>query len=299
MNIGLISDYKKEDFISYGRPNYWDTPTGIYTALLKNPRVDKVKWYPYVGIDNPHFPYLSILNDIEDGVFEPDIIFYLACGPQIDEYFNHKYFKNVKLVVDLGDEPQTLKFNANRAYNADLVLTPDYECYISYKKKGYNVIHTGHFADMEVFKPNKNKIIKYDVVSTMNGTREGYIEFLNKKLNKSFVNLNGITGQQNAELFQSSKIIFQKSRFNEITRRIFEGMATKKLVITDMLPNNKKLDLFFRDGEEIILYKNKKDALRKIKYFLNNPKEREEIAEKGYLKVKNYYSATNIVNYIL
>lgn len=43
----------------------------------------------------------------------------------------------------------------------------------------------------------------------------------------------------------------------------------------------------------------KKEALRKIKYFLNNPKESEEIAEKGYLKVKNYYSATNIVNYIL
>ena len=50
----------------------------------------------------------------------------------------------------------------------------------------------------------------------------------------------------------------------------------KKLVITDRLPDSKRLDLFFEDGKEFVLYDGKYDAFRKIKYYLKNEEEREK-----------------------
>lgn len=133
----------------------------------------------------------------------------------------------------------------------------------------------------------------------MKGDRGKIPEYISKKLGQRYVNQNNLTGEENALLFQSGKIVLQKARFNEITRRIFEGMATQKLVITDRLHDSKRLDLFFEEDKEIVLYDNKREALYKINYYLKNEIEREEIALRGYEKVKKHYTTKNIVNYIV
>ena len=38
---------------------------------------------------------------------------------------------------------------------------------------------------------------------------------------------------------------------------------------------------YFKENEEIVLFYNKDDLLNKIQYYLDNPQERERIAEKG------------------
>ncbi len=298
MEIALISDYQIDEYKEFGYENRWSTANGIYKEILKRERVKNVIWYPF-PIDAPNFPFIELKKDIENKKISPDVILYMSCGPREDSMFTKSNFQNTKLVVDLGDEPQTKGFNIQRSSNADVVLTPDRDCYNLYKSKGYSVIHTGHWADMNIFKHDPDAIIKYDVVSSMKGDRGKIPKYLSKKLKNQFLNKNELTGQENAKFFQSSKIIFQKSRFNEITRRIFEGMATKKLVITDQLSQSKGLDLFFEDGKEIILYDGSYDALRKIKYYLKNEEEREKIASLGYEKVKKFYTTKNIVNYIL
>ena len=298
MEIALISDYKIKDYEKLGYEHNWSSAKGIYSELSKVNRVKKINWYPFP--ENVHnFPFIELKKDMENKKLKPDIIFYLSCGPREDNMFNKSNFPNAKLVVDLGDEPQTKGFNVERSASADIVLTPDRDCYNFYKSKGYNVIHTGHWADMEIFKPNESTDIEYDVVSSMKGERGEVPNFISKKLGNQYINLSNLSGEENAKLFQSGKIVFQKARFNELTRRIFEGMATKKLVITDRLPDSKRLDLFFEEGKEFILYEGKYEALRKIKYYLKNEREREEIAFNGYEKVKKYYTTKNIVNYIL
>ena len=298
MEIALISDYKIEDYDKLGYEHSWSSAKGIYSQLSKLDRVKKINWYPFPE-NNPNFPFIELKKDIDSKKLEPDVIFYLSCGPREDNMFTKSNFPNTKLVVDLGDEPQAKGFNVERSANADIVLTPDRDCYNFYKSKGYSVIHTGHWADMEIFKPNDNIDIQYDVVSSMKGERGEVPNFISKKLGKEYINLSNLSGEENAKLFQAGKIVFQKARFNELTRRIFEGMATKKLVITDRLPDSKRLDLFFEESKEFILYEGKYDALRKIKYYLKNEREREEIAFNGYEKVRKYYTTKNIVNYIL
>ena len=62
--------------------------------------------------------------------------------------------------------------------------------------------------------------------------------------------------------------------------RLFEIPATKSLQIADKCPQD-----WFKDGDEIVLYKNNQDLLQKINYFIDNDEERERIAKNGYEKL--------------
>ena len=62
--------------------------------------------------------------------------------------------------------------------------------------------------------------------------------------------------------------------------RLFEVPVTKTLQIADKCPRD-----WFKDGDEIVLYKNNQDLLQKINYFIDNDEERERIAKNGYEKL--------------
>ena len=59
--------------------------------------------------------------------------------------------------------------------------------------------------------------------------------------------------------------------------RLFEIPATKSLQIADKCPKD-----WFKDGDEIVLYKNNYNLLKKVKYYLNNDQERIRISNNGY-----------------
>ena len=67
------------------------------------------------------------------------------------------------------------------------------------------------------------------------------------------------------------------------TRRCYEIPIVKTLVIA---PYNKDLSAMFQDGTEAVLYKDKDDFVKKVKYYLENDAEREKIAIAGYKAVK-------------
>ena len=80
-------------------------------------------------------------------------------------------------------------------------------------------------------------------------------------------------------------MVVQNSRWKEITRRIFEGMACGKMVLTDRLDINKGLEELFVDGEDIVLYNDMFDCIEKMNYYNENEEERERIAYNGMAKV--------------
>jgi spore maturation protein CgeB len=71
------------------------------------------------------------------------------------------------------------------------------------------------------------------------------------------------------------------------------------MVITDRLSESKQLDEIFKEDHEVVFYSTKEEALEKINYYLNNPIEREKIAENGFNKVMNSFTTNNIVEYVL
>lgn len=62
--------------------------------------------------------------------------------------------------------------------------------------------------------------------------------------------------------------------------RLFEVPVTKTLQIADKCPRD-----WFKDGDEIVLFKDNKDLLDKVSYYLHDDKERLRIAHNGYKRL--------------
>lgn len=298
MKIALISTYDINEYFQYGKEKYWSTPRGIYDAFVADPRVDEIRWFP-IAPHNCSFGFRELKRLYDKEMFVPDIIFYMSFCYNTDEYWNKETFPKSKLVVDCGDEPQTKHFNQKRILTSDLILTPDYECYLDYKSRGLNVVYTAHWTDPVIYYPSDSKDERLDVVTSMYGDRGDVVPFLQEKLGDSFILKNGLVDIQNGDLYREAKIVFQKSRNDEVTRRIFEGMSCKKLVIADRISKHKKLEDIFVENEEIVLYDSKEEALEKILYYLENKEERERIAENAYNKVMKHYTTQNVVDCVI
>jgi spore maturation protein CgeB len=80
-------------------------------------------------------------------------------------------------------------------------------------------------------------------------------------------NRNGMDAIEHTEFLNSGLMVIQNSRWGEITRRLFEGMACGKMVITDRLKESTGLSEMFIEGEEIIYYYNILDCIQKINYY--------------------------------
>ena len=298
MKIALLSDYSLDEYLKHKKEKFWSTPRGIFDAFVNDERVGEIKWYPTPSKDKS-FGFSELKKQYDSGEFIPEIIFWMSCGPFPDELFHKNHFPKSKLVVDCGDEPQTMHYNQKRTKNADLILTPDIDCYLHYKSLGYDTIFTSHWSDLNIYYPSFTDYEPFDVVSSMYGERGEIISYLQENLGKSFYNKTGLIDIENGDLFRNGKIVFQKSRYGEVTRRIFEAMSCKKMVIADRISPNKQLNEIFKEDEEIVFYSTKEEALEKIQFYLNNNQERNRIAENGYNKVIDCFTTKNIVEYVL
>jgi spore maturation protein CgeB len=100
-----------------------------------------------------------------------------------------------------------------------------------------------------------------------------------KLLNDSKITLN-VHGHVNAN--------YGKAKFAAGNIRLFEATGAGCCLLTDHLPH---LEEFFIDDEEIVTFKNKREAVDKAKFLMDNPKIAESIAKKGHSKAWKYHSS--------
>jgi len=218
-------------------------------------------------------------------------------------------------LVIIIDAPGQYRLTGLKKLNIPRVLwsfdTPEPDCFRfhNYFKNDYSHIFTVHkdlihkfgseckwlpgFCDPEIHKKyNLPKI--YDIVFIGNLNLEGInaqlyskrielLKLLGEKFNLKV--FSGIYGQEMARIYSQSKIVFNKSRRDDLNFRIFEAMACGSLLITDRPRPEVGLEEFFQDGKHLILYNNEKDLIEKVDYYLKHEKEREEIALAGYKEV--------------
>lgn len=106
-------------------------------------------------------------------------------------------------------------------------------------------------------------------------------------LSKSY---QGVTsGLEMLQIYKNSKIVFNDygeiAEGRAVNQRIFEVLGTGSLLIT------READNLMRDFPKdiFVMYKNEKDCIEKVNYYLKNEKEREEIAQSGQkFIIENY-----------
>jgi hypothetical protein len=215
-----------------------------------------------------------------------------------------KHIPTAFWVMESGDDPQNFERNSTKSHKFDLILTPAYDSYTKYINKGDNALWWTHFADNTIHNPY-NGFTPFDDLPKVRSTRgpggSHLMDHLSTIMPDKFINKNGFSGQEYGDFLNSGFIVFQHSRWQEITRRVFEGMACKKLVITDKLPEHTRISELFTEDEDIVYYTNVSDCVSKINYYLSEEgKEKAlKIAENGFNKVINNHTQIQRVESII
>lgn len=208
-------------------------------------------------------------------------------SPSLDNSIKKlKEVSNTKLIIDLGDEPQTFGQQRERIKYADAAYTPDLRCQKKYLSMGYNVHWLNHWGDEFLFKYDEN-IQRKNVCITTCGDRPG-VDYIQSMLGSRFINAK-IPPQENTIFYNSGTVAFQYARWDEITRRLFEAGGCKLAVVTNRISTATGIYDLFVDGKDIMYYSNPREAVEKIEYLLNNDYVRETISENIYNKVNVYH----------
>ena len=240
------------------------------------------------------------IDAIKSGM-ETDCVFLMHAGSlkkNLTELWDRKNFKSIPMIAEGGDEHQCLEWNFPHNSKADLVLTCDRESSGIYRQQGVNAEWFPVWADERVFFDDGRKRtidISTTAVPTPTRNKRGFLsvnDTLSDHFGDKFKNpMRNRVGQgyipmmENGDLFRESKIVFQFSSCAEMTRRIVEGAACGAMVITDRLHPVKSINSLFIEDKDIVFYSSTEECLEKMKFYLNNEKERQTIASNIYEKI--------------
>jgi spore maturation protein CgeB len=309
---------KKILFASWGAENPQDTYMyQIYYLLLKKifPELetfDTKKNYFQFGKDKMN---LDFLKKIQSNSY--DLILFAM---ESDEFYPRtlekikSYCPNAKSVIIICDDDA--RFDSWSRYISlffDYVITSQ-DFLNEYKKEGinaffhldYNLTHLKPLSLEKIYdvtfigrpKADRNEVIKYLLDNGIKVTLFGwdwhnYPEFVGV--------YGGPLSQENyAKVINQSKInlspaksgyMEQRTQYN-MKGRYFEVALCKSFQLIEKFPTLLK---FFNE-QEIGMYISQENMLEKVKYYLKNEKEREEIAEKAYKKtIKEYNREEQLV----
>jgi hypothetical protein len=227
-----------------------------------------------------------------------DIVMFLDWGRFDSKWLDKNLKPNAFWIQESGDDPQNFERNYPKANRFHYTITPDKQSAIEYKNRGINAEWINHFADTKVQFP-MNLEPKYTAVTSRGKGGSEFLDYLTNWSEGAIGNRNGMNAKEHTEFLNSGLVVIQNSRWQEITRRIFEGMACGKLVITDRLPDIRGLNEVFVEGEEIILYNDMFDCIEKINYYTENEEERERIANNGMIRVLHNYTQVQVVDKLI
>jgi hypothetical protein len=227
-----------------------------------------------------------------------DIVMFLDWGRFDSPYLDKKLLPNAFWIQESGDDPQNFERNSPKADRFHLTITPDKQCAEEYSKKGIDSLWIPHFADTAVQFP-LNIEPQYVAVTSRGYGNSEFLDYLTRWAEGGVGNKNGMDAKEHTEFLNSGLMVVQNSRWKEITRRIFEGMACGKMVLTDRLPEETGLSEMFIEGEDIVYYDAMFDCIEKMNFYNENEEERERIAHNGMIKVLHNYTQVQIVDKLI
>jgi glycosyltransferase involved in cell wall biosynthesis len=282
MKITFIYDYKDGET--------WSTPMALINEFKE--REWETGIIPITANDDSALQ-LWIQQDTPT-----DIVLFMDWG-RIDSKWLDKSLKpNTFWIQESGDDPQNWVRNYPKSHRFHYTITPDKESARHYVNNGINAEWVNHFADTKVQFP-MNLEPEYVAVTSRGIGGSEFLDHLTHWAEGAVGNKNRMGAKEHTEFLNKGLMVIQNSRWGEITRRIFEGMACGKLILTDRLDASRGLEELFIDGEDIILYNDMFDCIEKMNYYNENEEERERIAHNGMMKVLHNYTQVQVVDKLI
>jgi spore maturation protein CgeB len=285
--VGIRYDYGNKDWgLSFEHCNFYHALLNMDYSLI------------YFDYDRIKQKYGSqkMSQMLREAVFyyHPDILFYF----HYHDWIEHSVWKEIsnelptKTIIWLSDD--LWRYEETRAIWElfNLVITTDRKGYEKRKKESFSNILLSQWGCNHFLyrKLNLPKIYDVSFVGRCYGERQSFIDTLKKEginiatFGQGWENGNRVSQADLMGIYNQSKISLNISFTSEgdkiqIKGRDFEAPGCGSLLLTK---DTEEIAEYFVPGEEIITYRDAKDAAEKIKYYLKNEDEREKIAKKGY-----------------
>jgi hypothetical protein len=98
-------------------------------------------------------------------------------------------------------------------------------------------------------------------------------------------------------VYSQSRIVFNTSIAGDVTMRIFEGTASRALVLTDSVANG--LEELFKVGRELVTFADDEGLLDKIEHYLSHEDERISIAAAGQRRTMSEHTYAHRVDRVI
>jgi glycosyltransferase involved in cell wall biosynthesis len=304
----LFAHWDCENRYDYSYQNWYFPLKEIFQKVIFfSPK----KYYFNYGKEKMNEMFLELVKKEK-----PDYIFFLL----IYDEFKLDTFEKIRLIspktktINLFTD-DSWRFDDFARYYAmffDYSMSTYHKIIPEYKKEDIKNIFFSCGVNQKNFKRIKTPK-KYDVtlIGRPNYDRVDMIRFLLK--NKIKVNLCGngwekypefkdfyrgsLSTKDLVKVINQSKInlSFTKDVYGklQLKGRPFEVSACGSFVLVEYF--SEYLD-FFKNKKEIIMFKDKKDMVEKIQYYLKNEKERESIAKAAHNKVVKKYNVETDLN---
>lgn len=144
---------------------------------------------------------------------------------------------------------------------------------------------------------NKKENIDKNIFLGFCGSLLNREEILNKLVNKYNLKKDiWRLGNDMVDTINGYKIHFNRTLSDDINYRVFETMGCNTLCLTNDTEN---IRTFFKDMDNIVIYKNENDLFEKLDYLKNNENIIKDISNNGYLEVSNNHTYDNRADILL
>ena len=87
--------------------------------------------------------------------------------------------------------------------------------------------------------------------------------------------------EEMANVYSSAKIVFNRSLKDDVNMRVFEGLCSGSLLVTNALPPDTGQEELFERGRHLATYDDEEELWHTLEFYLSNDDERQRIAQAG------------------
>ena len=154
-------------------------------------------------------------------------------------------------------------------------------------------------CDPELHHPVEVPVI-WDVafVGTDRGSpRKFILQAIRERYPRSF--LGGVDYRRISEIYSQARIGFNYAVADDVNMRVFEVLASQTLLLTNALAGDDLIRLGLMDRRHLVLYRNPKELLDLMAYYLEHVQERRAIAQAGYELVRRQHTYVHRMKQLL
>jgi len=267
---------------------------GVFDRMGKSTNTSQLLAFKHIGIDVAGYPYrqkASLMgseardDDLVQAVKARnfDLVIYSKCnGIAISTFKEIK--KHTKTCLWFMDP--LVSYTPEMQEKTSLV---DFACFDKInvlkeaKRNNDNSFYVCEGFDSLTDKPCEEESLIYDAgfIGSIYGDRQQMLSQIQKPVKIS----NNVFGFNHPKLVSQTKINLNFCTSQGASDRIYKILGAKGFLLSDDWIGREEQ---FRNGKDLVIYKDVKDLNEKIDYYLKNEKEREQIAFNGYKTVQKF-----------